>query len=147
MIAWRGNGSTRGGHHRPNPDYRCPQNPAVIFYLKNFKQNFFLFKNNFFRYPGGRLGLSHDGLKWFVWVYGCIPDLAFCLFLVLSFGNSVRWVLHFFLCCFFLFYVFTIRNSSLLIVAFFCCCDYGRTVLLFLSLFLCSFVVKSALGT
>ena len=125
----------------------APKILQSFFILKILNKKFFLFKNNFFRYPGGRLGLSHDGLKWFVWVYGCIPDLAFCLFLVLSFGNSVRWVLHFFLCCFFLFYVFTIRNSSLLIVAFFCCCDYGRTVLLFLSLFLCSFVVKSALGT
>ena len=74
-------------------------------------------------------------------VYGCIPGLSFYSFFVFSLSNSVSLHLHFFLCRYVFFYVFAIRNSSLVIVAFFCCCGYGFTVLLFLFLFLCSYVL------
>ena len=107
--------------------------------------------------PGNRWGIfcqhiktyweCHDGLRWFVWGLWGVLGLAFCSFLFFSFRNSFSLDLHFFLCYYSFYYVFAIRNSSHLIVAFFCCCGYERTILLLLSLFLCYFVVKRALGT
>ena len=79
-------------------------------------------------------------------VYGCIPGLAFCSFLVISFRNSVSWDLHFFLCPYIFFYVLARTNSSCCSRCIFCCCGFGLDILIFLSLFLYSFVVLSALG-
>ena len=92
----------------------------------------------------GRPEMASSDLFVDLWVYF---GVAFYSFWVFSFRNSLIWVLHFFLCQYSFFYVLVMINSTVFSRCIFCCCGSGLDVLLFLSLFLCSFVRIRAVST